>query len=527
MKIHSAKLENFGIHASREFAFSPGVNLIVGNNGSGKTTLVQAVCWAIWGKLLRPLQLKAGADVLLTCKGQGEKLLRRSIGKSGESVDFGSEIRNSNKTRAADNLQSVFGQWVAWRRTLYVTGRTVSAFSLAAPKGKFEHLVAVTGADVFDTALDRLKTLSVVYNEKIQVLHRECTDASTRCAASCAQLDQFADQNKLQTGGADPEKLARHIEQLEKIEKELENAQNAAAAEVKSAEKLLREKTNTFSLLKTEFSKTSREVCSACGSTVSCDGDEELAKALEVVGKEIQELQDHRSKVVTEYTGLSAQLNSHTASLARPRAELQKLLANETVLEHLEKTAFSAVTYALQHKKRAAGFVNQLELALPEQVVYETTKKVLLAARKRHLSGFVRQIELFTNQYLSVIGAKLRVSLVFEDQNSTSSAFLSSGKLQINASGVGGQSYDELSGGEQRRVDLCLVLAMSQAAAEAGTVPSSAPLLIDEAFDTLDGDGVEALIYLACEVAKTRQVFLISHAEPSVPVDPHVLRINL
>jgi ABC-type molybdenum transport system ATPase subunit/photorepair protein PhrA len=68
---------------------------------------------------------------------------------------------------------------------------------------------------------------------------------------------------------------------------------------------------------------------------------------------------------------------------------------------------------------------------------------------------------------------------------------------------------------------------MSELAASIGAVPKTAPLVIDEAFDTLDNSGVEALINLACEIANERQVFLVSHADPSAPLGPIVRRISL
>jgi hypothetical protein len=80
---------------------------------------------------------------------------------------------------------------------------------------------------------------------------------------------------------------------------------------------------------------------------------------------------------------------------------------------------------------------------------------------------------------------------------------------------------------QQRRIDLCLLLAMAEAAAEVGTIPKDAPLIFDEALDTLDAEGVESLIFLACDIATRRQVLLVSHADPVLPLGTQVHHIKL
>jgi DNA repair exonuclease SbcCD ATPase subunit len=139
---------------------------------------------------------------------------------------------------------------------------------------------------------------------------------------------------------------------------------------------------------------------------------------------------------------------------------------------------------------------------------------VLVRSRTAYLRRYADRIQAFANYYMEQIGSSIRLVLEYQQ-----------GKLVVTTSG--GYEYLSLSEGEKRRLDLCLVLAMSQVAAETGTVPASAPLIVDEAFDTLDADGVAALISLACVVAQRRQVLLISHAEPDVPKGADVWHIKL
>jgi DNA repair exonuclease SbcCD ATPase subunit len=67
--------------------------------------------------------------------------------------------------------------------------------------------------------------------------------------------------------------------------------------------------------------------------------------------------------------------------------------------------------------------------------------------------------------------------------------------------------YEALSGGQRRRVDIALLLSLSQLSPSAGT------LYFDEAFDTLDKQGIDAVCELLADFGEERCVVVISHNE--------------
>lgn len=521
--ISSISIKRFGIHEEREFELSPGVTLLIGGNGTGKTTIVQALVWAIWGKPLRPFELAAGAEVKLrfdsppAVDGTRPWNLVRRITARGESVDLLGSFQNSNKTRAAESLESLFGQWDAWKRTLHATGKSVSRFSTGTAGDKFEHLVAITGADMFDTAATALKLhLDEFDGGPLALAITENTKADQACAAAYRIIQRHKEESTNVGVCAPVEQLQARFDELSAQLSAATANEDAAGNHYREARKREEQVELRMRTVDRKFMATTRGTCETCNQSVPLPGDEAIQKELDTLRAEYRELNKIRAQHERTWSEANAYKGRLFSGLQPISKELNEATASEWMLSKIEKERVQRIHELLTARSGLLQTSSCLDELNAQRQKILAAGQVIKGARRRHLMGYVVRIENFANYYLTTIGSKLRVKLSF-DKN----------KLNIGVSGVGGKDYESISSGEQRRVDICLILAMGQAAAETGTVPSSAPLVIDEAFDTLDADGIEALISLACEIAKTRQVILISHAEPGVPTDPGVWKINL
>lgn len=85
-------------------------------------------------------------------------------------------------------------------------------------------------------------------------------------------------------------------------------------------------------------------------------------------------------------------------------------------------------------------------------------------------------------------------------------------KMSINTTAVdGGESYDGISGGEKRRIDICIALAFRELVADRG-IKSVPILVLDEAFDSLDSIGIERTAELIQGLNQNNQtIFVITH----------------
>lgn len=82
--------------------------------------------------------------------------------------------------------------------------------------------------------------------------------------------------------------------------------------------------------------------------------------------------------------------------------------------------------------------------------------------------------------------------------------------LPVVMNSDGGDSYDKSSKGERARVDLCVLLALRDLM-ESRLTGKFSQIFLDEVFDGLDSEGVEAVTTTLRRVFKGKSVFLITH----------------
>lgn len=517
MKIDELHLQNFGVYTDSTYTLSPGVTLITAANGKGKTTLASGLTWLLWGKLIRPLDLERGASVsgvLSGGAGSGPLTLRRRITSQGELVDFDGHFQNSNKTRAAETLQPLYGRWESWKRSLHVTGRTAAVFSLGTPRDKLEHLVAITGADKFDLALEKQKQAASSALAAVATARATLRSSEALWEREAVALSTIATRHTFIRSlySADNPRLL-----YEECDARVVRGTQISADLERRATGLFQLETQYSGLLrraKADAQRSGSRVCSSCGSTVASPQDKELMlcaaeyEALrELAWAEAQSVSAKRNRV-------SERLTKEIELRGSLYAKVREVEQREAALRDVEEQTLGAFHAALNTAFRVNDALAAVRAAEATADNIVRAKAVLTGARSSYLRRYTNNIQAFANYYLEQVGSSLRLLLEYAQ-----------GRLVVTTKG--GYEYTSLSGGEQRRIDLCLILAMSQVAAAVGTVPASAPLIIDEAFDTLDSDGVAALIYLACVVAQRRQVLLISHAEPELPKDANIWHIKL
>lgn len=516
MIIREVHLRQFGCWKDQKFSLAPGVTLLTAGNGQGKSTVLHGLVWGIWGQKLRNYELLPGASVSLTTNhGARQPYLDRRITARGEVVTL--DGVESNKTRALEAIQSIWGDYSAWNRTLWVTGRTVSRFSLGTPTEKFQHLVAVTGAARYDKALSAATDLVRVRRDAAATQPVMLLNGAKQAVSNARlALRHYKSSYELLPGGPSVPELEQKIRDGERAAEAKEADLRVLRAEEVTKTEDLNKLRQELGYLRQELRDSERGLCPACGQAEPKEGDAEIRNAVEVLQGDVDTLQS-RLRVLAGWIHTGNQdvlgIQSRCVELKRDLNSAALSQANLKAIEECVQTHVATIVRAERALKERAEEVQHFAKELQEA---EQARTVIANARKGHLLSFTDQIEASANHYLSVIGAKPRIALTFEE-----------GKLRIETSGTGAKEYADLSGGEGRRVDLCIVLAMAMAAADVGTVPASAPLVVDEAFDTLDQEGVEALLYLACEVSKRRQVLLVSHAEPHVPPGPDVGHLRL
>jgi DNA repair exonuclease SbcCD ATPase subunit len=149
----------------------------------------------------------------------------------------------------------------------------------------------------------------------------------------------------------------------------------------------------------------------------------------------------------------------------------------------------------------------------------------LRGVRAHVLGKALGGIEQVANGWLARIagpGLRLHLSAYTEKKTGGVSDAIS---LEVDGAG-GGHGYRGASGGERRRCDIALLLALAEVAGAAhGLKPGL--ILFDEVFDALDDDGVDTVCEVLGELAATRQVVVISHNDRLVARLPKRLHLRV
>jgi len=129
---------------------------------------------------------------------------------------------------------------------------------------------------------------------------------------------------------------------------------------------------------------------------------------------------------------------------------------------------------------------------------------------RAHILGrALEALETIANQWLQRFTGELKLELrpYTEGVKGTKNAIAL--RIQGRASG---DDYADLSGGEQRVVDLAVVLAMSEVSRLARGVTSWGVLFLDEILDAVDSARSERVCAAVQELARDRSVVVISHS---------------
>jgi DNA repair exonuclease SbcCD ATPase subunit len=129
-------------------------------------------------------------------------------------------------------------------------------------------------------------------------------------------------------------------------------------------------------------------------------------------------------------------------------------------------------------------------------------------------------VEQVANAWLSRMAPGISLALKAYSENKTGTV---SDRISLEVTGAGGgYGYDASSGGERRRVDAAILLALAEVSAAARGI-SRGTLFLDEVFDAVDAEGVPLVAEAIEELGKTRPVVVITHSqELTRHMRPHV-----
>lgn len=499
-----------------------GVVIVTGKNGHGKSTIIEAVAHAAWGQSVR------GAPGWRTGEKGGVELsspvaiVRRNVTKSGSTkLSWTTEDDGSGnyptKTKAQTKLEELVGTFDVWQRACVFSSHEVGRFTTATDKSRKELLEELLELERFSSAYksasnDRnAKRRAVSELESNLRLSEQSVSALDRQVAQAQEAEgELADAEELET-------LRKRAADLRVEIGELEEGLMLTRESVREVEGRVHAATAKHNAVTADLKRYESlgGVCPTCEQEVDADHTHELLdgtrEMLGMLGKDYE----YARRRAEEARVL---LRSDEQNLEVKRGEYRDLVARGQALkgEVARREKWAGKVAELQAEREAAvvDVARLTEETQRERVKLAELDAVcdvlgLQGARAGILAHALESIQAVANEWLARLGLTgLRVEL--GSQSKTKSG-ATNDKISFEVVGAGGgHGYKASSGGERRRIDIAVMLALADVAAGRG-VSGDSTLFVDELFDALDDEGVEATVEVLNEIAEDRCVVVISH----------------
>lgn len=498
-----------------------GVVLVTGGNGSGKSSIVEGVSVALWGQTVRGTAPWSGPDgeaavvTDLACairkRKKGKVML--DWNKQGEPA-----TKFENTTKAQDALESVVGPWEVWRRCSLFSSADATHFSLATDGERKRLLERILGIERFDVALDACRKDLKQAEAARDVAERGCFVEGERLRSEQRRLaeaqswlgDDHVATEDVEALRAKAENLRALVEKSEADLRSMTDMSRRGATSQGELAAMARQARATLERLR-------GATCPTCSQPIP----QALRDKLEREAQEAQAAHEQRMAAANEELAKGAdlfdELNAERAALegklreaahAYRSAKLSRdrdAQVRATVADATAKVGQFELALAEQEERLAQATKLRDELQACEQVL--GLKGVRAHVLARALGG----IEAVANVWLSrVAGRELRLKLSPYTEKKTGGV---SDSISLDIIGAGdGHGYRAASGGERRRLDVALLLALAEVASAAHS-GASGTLFFDEVFDLLDPDGVQRISAVLHELAQDRCVVIVSHSD--------------
>lgn len=534
MRIRSLALRGFFSHTATEITLPDrGVVLVTGPIGSGKSALFEAVSFALWGKTLRgtdpwpagggSVQVSTDDGLVVTRSRKGSRTALKIERPEGPPLP---SFETTTKAQAA--LETLVGPFDVWRRASVLVNGETAQFTLATDAERKRLLEVVLGLDRFDRAHDRAVLDQKAAQITTQSIGRDLAVARERQAGALRLVEALA--------ATAPE--VPDLASLEVATARLAAAVEGANTEAAAAALSFREASVTVAraeeaLRQARAAVAAAEVsaCATCGRPLdpaevaaARQGAGEALRRCEAAAKAAEEVHA-REKLYT--LDISKEARELAGLLAHKRADLEQGRRRaQEARDHLGRVA--AAQEAVNNLgATTAALAARAEEAARDLAIREAAIKALgiRGVRAHVLGASFAGLERIANGWLAALagdGLRLRLGVGVPGEGAASDRVV----LEVEGAG-GGNGYKGASGGERRRIDLALTMALADVSAAAfAQLPGT--VFFDEVFDTLDDETGTIRAARAVEaLAADRCVVVISHAPAFVEEVKDATRITV
>lgn len=540
MLVRNISMEGFMSHHGTKVELpTSGLVLVTGPNGSGKSSLVEAVATAAFGKTLRGTSPWAGKgavnlitedlDINRSCTKGGSKSLKWEPIEGDTAPDFASP------TKSQETLETYIGSFDVWRRTSVFSSQDASHFTMATDGQRKKLLETLIGLDRFDPALAACRADRRAAEAKLSEATKLLDQLESQLEAAHRSIKEA--KRVLDTIPEPPD-----VSELREREVKLLRLCEAARVDVRKAERRLREfdragceEAAAACILKRQLDNLGKGNCDRCGQPITEElraplvaesekADAAAKAARDVVAaeadgiqEELVELREEVEEIRVKGKDVERYIQASDVNARQRQAAEQAHESACKGLKGLQDRISSGKTVVAEHAERLA-LLQAAELVLGLKGVRAHVLGRALAGIEQAANVWLNRIVGSGHEPCGSSDEAAAVEAVFDGALCLSLKPYSETKqggvsdaisLEVLGAG-GGYGYKASSGGERRRIDVALLLALAEVA-QAAHGQAGGTIWADECFDALDADGVDRVSAVLAELAKDRAVVVISH----------------
>ena len=455
------------------------------HHNCGKSSLVEACAFAFYGKTLRgepPWNEAVPAkERSLTVGMNGHLVTLPELLYQPPGMEDQMQFDNGRQLYA--ELGRRLGTFDEWRLSHVLSSADVANFSGATPAKRMAMLSAVLRMGVIERAAESARNGVQALRDKLKRVDSDRQIAKAKVDANRRALDAIEAARKA---------LGLDEPSPEPPEESMDYA------------RLLRSQADQIELELRDAALPRAPSCAACGQPVH---DEAIAEAFNLA---LRSQSAEQRRLRNEHDGIVRLWNDYGQQQAAWNARQRRAREAEVDLDGLRQGLEGAELAVHDLDATEAVFRDRLRLEEAAQVAL--ARDIPFDMLEEGFAAFTR----LANGFLE------RIALGRFEVKVAGSRELANGRQKQEAAlaveGLPGSRsrYESMSGGERRRIDIALLLALGELAREySGTQPG--PLFLDEALDSLDAHGRAAVVEVLAEMGTARPIILISHETIDTP----------
>lgn len=421
-----------------------GIVVVQGKNESGKSSILEAYCAALWARSLRGDTPWRCSEALITV-GIGSHVIERT--PESLTVNSHGALKPSKKQK---ELESIVGDWDTFQRTRCFDADLSARFGAATDGERRILLERLCGLEKLANGLKRCRDDKRDAEKRAAAIRQRAVVAQTRLA------------EQPQAEAPAPGALEHAGEALKQAETRLRELAKREGLHQATASQAEQQRNSLFN-----------GKCPTCEQPVSWDCIDSFRKRRDEAQRQGAQARAQREAASAEGAALLSQLKR----LQTQQANAQRAAEQAAKRAEIEGERDRAVV-ELQAAERDISHLSAVE-------------SFLIDVRPRLLRSSLASLE------------KVAQRLIAPLTDKALSLKLDGDEVRLS---LGPFSYKQLNRGHRRRVDLCLMLGLSQ------LYPNVNPIFLDECLDGIDAEGCDAAALVLEAAAERDLIILLTHS---------------